>query len=149
MSKDKSRVYGEIGDPEEWRHQRPTIDAGPFQEADSGLLLPKPKGKEARTIMFFQGLGLQVEESQDQILQGIDTARKQGTAWVGFTDAQYGTQVTVPMTAIDKMAWVGEAWIDMEAARENIRQMELARKAQTSGLAIAQLPVGRSNGKRR
>jgi hypothetical protein len=149
MSKDKSRVYGEIGDPEEWKPQRDTIDAGPFQEADSGLLLPKPRGKEARTIMFFQGLGLQVEESQDQILQGIDTARKQNMGWVGFTDAQYGTQVSVPMSALDKLAWVGEAWIDMEAARENIRQMELARKAQTSGLAIAQLPVGRSNGKRR
>lgn len=151
VSKDKSRVYGEIGDPEEWRPQKATISTEPFEEAESGLLLPKPRGKEARTIIFFQGLGLQVEEDQAEIVARITRARESQLPWVSFTDASYGTSIAVPMSAIDHLAWVGEAWIDMEAARENMRQIELARKAQGSGLQIARepLPLGRSNGKRR
>jgi hypothetical protein len=149
MSKDKSRVYGEIGDPEEWLPQKPTINTEPFEETESGIYLPTPKGKEARTIIFFQGLGLQVEESQEEIVRLINDARKVGLEWVRFTDVQYATTVSVPMSAIDRMAWVGEAWVDMEAARENLRQIEMARKAQTSGLQIVQQPMGRSNGKPR
>lgn len=154
MSKDKSRVYGEIGDPEEWRHQKPTIDAGPFVETDTHILIPTPKEqKSIRKICFLDGPLVEVEETQEEIIELIDHRGPDDPSypfqWVKFTDPTFGTAISISRAALGRVLCILEGWKDMAEAREMERQKELARKVNTSGLAIAQLPVGRSNGKRR
>lgn len=148
---DKTQPFGEIGDPEEWKPPKDQISVDGFQESALGLFLPTDNHQQIRTIYFFQGMAVQVLETQDQIRKLMDAARDLPDArWVQFHEVQLGEVVSVPLSALEHLCWVGESWVDVTASREQMRQRELQAKMMKSGIQVARdLPAGRSNGKRR
>ena len=148
---EKSRVYGEIGDPEEWKPPKEQVSVDGFEETKLGLFVPTDNHRQIRTIYFFQGMAIQVLETQEQICKLIDAARAMGpdAHWVKFHEIQLGEPVSVPMSALDHLGWIGEAWVDVTASREMQQQVERRQRLQKSGLAVAEIPIPRSNGKRR
>lgn len=141
------------GDPEEWQVQHHP-SAEEFQEDGAGIFLPRPTGKECRQLVFSSGMMLNVEESQHDLRQGVaELHEREGSAWLHVTDAQFGQEVSIPAGAVrDHLMWIAEAWIDVAAAREQLKQREMALRLQSSGIQAARgdvLPLARSNGKRR
>lgn len=149
---DKSRPFGEIGDPDEWKPPKEPVSVDGFEESSLGIFLPTDSHRQVRTIYFFQGMAVQVLETQEQICKLIDAARAMGADahWIKLHEVQLGEPVSVPMSALDKLCWIGESWVDVTASKEQQRQIEMARKAQRTGLQVVQgQPVPRSNGRRR
>jgi hypothetical protein len=141
-----------VGDPEEWLPDRPTIDVETFEQlADSDLYIPRPSGKECRSLIFKSGMALNVEETQEELRDGIAELFRRGDGWLYVTDAQFGNKASLPAASVlDELLWIAEAFIDVAGAREQIKAREMNARLAKSGVQVAraELPRARSNGRR-
>ena len=133
-----------IGEPGEWEPVPKPSGVDGFTEDETGLLLPTPRGKAVRQMVFRGGM-LNVAEEQSEIHSRIDEMRRNGLSWVTFTEGAYGTSISVPADAVDALLWVQEAWIDIEGIQEQIRQQEMAQRLTKAGIGPVSktvLPIG-------
>jgi hypothetical protein len=110
------------------------------RDEQSGILLPKPKGKSVRMLVMSGGMPLEVTETMDEITAKIDHANQSDQTWVEFTDPSFGEHILVPLAAFNSLLWILEGWKDMSAAAEQIKQRDLAMRRQ--GSPIQQVPAG-------
>jgi hypothetical protein len=137
------------GDPEEWQVQHhPQADG--FQEDRAGLLLPTPSGKPCRQLMFRPGLAINAEESKEELEARIARARRDHSWWA-VTDPQFGETIMLTEAAADDLLWIGDVWIDLTAAREQLKQREMANRMAAMGVQAAppQLVVNNRAARRR
>ena len=141
---------GPAGDPEEWgsRPHRPAAD-GEFVKDREGILLPRPSGKSIRQVVFKSELRLNVEETQEEIQRRIGHLRETSAHWLTLTDAEFGEPMSVPTSALDDIMWLAEAWIDMTAAREQMKQRDMANRMQRNGIQVAPAGLNREMRRRR
>jgi hypothetical protein len=133
-----------IGEPGEWEPVPKPSGVDGFTEDASGLLLPEPRGKAVRQMVFRGGM-LNVSEEQEEIHRLIDAMRRDGLPWVQFTEGAYGTPISVPADAIDLLLWIQEAWIDIEGIKEQMRQQEMAQRLTKAGIGQVSktvIPIG-------
>ncbi len=134
-----------IGEPGEWEPVPAPSGVSGFSEDESGLLLPSPKGKSVRQLVFRGGL-LNVSETQEQIREIMRRAKDGGADWIEFTEGGYGTPITVPARALDALLWIQEAWIDIQGIVEQQKVQEMAQRLSRTGMnpvGKAVIPLGR------
>jgi hypothetical protein len=123
------------GDPEEWQVQHhPHADG--FSEDREGLLLPTPSGKPCRQLTFRPGLAINAEETKEELISRISQARHTHSWW-SVTDPQFGEVIRLTAAAAEDLLWIGDIWIDMTAAREQLRQREMAQRMAALGVQAA------------
>ena len=139
MSKNTDPL-GPAGDPEEWFPNTHHPSADSFQEDKEGLLLPTPTGKQCRFLMFKGGLALHAEESKEEIQRRIGHLRETNAHWIEITDPQFGEKIPISAAAVEELFWIGDVWLDMQAAREQMKQRQMAQRLQALGVQPAAAP---------
>lgn len=139
------RTDPRIGEPEEWTRQHNPATEDGFAQDSEGRWLPAPTGKSIRQLVFKGGLMLNAEETSEQLKSGFDEAMRledQGSSpWVKVTDPAFGEPVFLSPNALSDLAWIAEAWMDMTAAREQMRQRDMARRLAAAGIAKGSAPT--------
>lgn len=108
------------------------------ENAAGDLWLPAPTGKVATRLMFAHGLNYSVEEAPGEVVKRIGHATAHDLEYLELTDATFGNPARFRMATLEaQLLWIDLVYMDMDGAREAQRQMELARKAQASGIVPA------------
>ncbi len=116
-----------------------------FQEDRAGILLPTPTGKQVRVLTFRGGLVVHAEESASEIQRRVGHLRESKAHWMEVTDPRFGETIPISAAAVEDLLFIGDFWLDMEAARreQQDREMQLRLRrlgAQAAPAAQAALP---------